>query len=148
MTPGRSTDGDTTMASGYHVGYQPMYEPLKGHHHTFRLFVTFGASGAVSASEGIGATIAKTAGETGRYTITLSRPYKRLLEGRLTLIAGDDAALTAAAGNLPAWRDDDIATDGTIELQMWSSSGTSAADAEPTSGHKATITVVVSDTDM
>ena len=134
------------MAPKYLIQHHPDSEPLKGPHTTLYLFVTFGATGAVSAQSGVGLSIARIG--AGRYAIQLSRTYKRLLKGHVTLVAGDTAALTAAAGNAVAWRDDDIATDGTINVQFWSTSGTSAADADPTSGHKAVFEIKVSDTDF
>lgn len=86
--------------------------------------VPLGSSGAIAAAgarEGAkhtDFTIAKTAGKTGRYTITFTRKYRALLYGHCVVVGADDAAYPGAAGVDCILRDDDIATDGTIEVQL------------------------------
>lgn len=97
--------------------------------------ITIGSSGAVSSYTGTDITVVKTGSETGRYTLTVDKRYKSVVDPRAELILGDDAAATTAGGNMTFWRDDDIgrgANDGTIELQCARTDTT--ADANPTSG--------------
>ncbi|MCA1824417.1 MAG: hypothetical protein LC640_09190 [Frankia sp.] len=109
--------------------------------------VTTGVAGVVSSSNipGGGASIAKTAAKTGRYTITLAlptTPNPGVALSNLTFLGGfagvlgpDDTAMTAAKGLFGIFRDDDISTtgakDGTIELQFVRYNGTTdVADTE------------------
>jgi len=94
--------------------------------------VLLGSSGAIAANGAAkgalaGFTVVKTAAKTGRYTITFHRRYTRLLYGGCTVVGLDDAAYTATKGSFAVLRDDDVATDGTIEVQLLNVSG---ADAE------------------
>lgn len=105
-------------------------------------------SGAVDATASdqtadSGVTVGKTGSETGRYTITLPVPHRKLLGIIPTLIGADDAAYGAVTVGLMAIaRDDDIATDGTVEVQFI---GTNAgwADAEVANGASIMLTIVV-----
>lgn len=112
---------------------------------TIHGFVTTSTVGTISTSDipGGGASIAKTAGKTGRYTITLAPPVTTLdatpltnlkfMGGWACVLGPDDAAYTTAKGLVALFRDDDISTtgakDGTIELQFVEPQ-TAAADAE------------------
>lgn len=98
--------------------------------------VVTSTSGTISSSNipGGGASIAKTGGKNGRYTVTLAPPSGvgltnlTFLGGFVTLIGPDDAALTAGKGTKWLFRDDDISTtgakDGTIEIQFTRNNGT------------------------
>lgn len=97
--------------------------------------VVTSTGGTISSSNipGGGASIAKTAAKTGRYTITLTPPAAvgltnlTLMGAFAALIGPDDAALTAGKGTKAIFRDDDISTtgakDGTIELQWTRNNG-------------------------
>lgn len=94
--------------------------------------VTFGASGAVSSSTTKGASIAKTAAETGRYTVTLEDSY---IGGLLSFCGCMAIAADAAAGTdgyLVAIRN--VAVTGstpTFDIQVTDAAG---ADTNPASG--------------
>lgn len=106
--------------------------------------VTIGASGAVSSQTAANkscAVVTKTASKTGRYTITLTNKFAELIGASANLIIGDDAAATIADGNECTFRDNDIASDGTIEIQCHRSD--TMADANPTSGTVIMWTLVV-----
>ena len=113
----------------------------------FHTFVTT-TSGTVSTTAGdtaaeTGVTIAKTGSETGRYTITLPTPHRKLAAIIPTLIGADDDAYGAVTVGLMAIvRDNDIASDGTVEVQfIGSNSGW--ADAEIADGASVMLTIVV-----
>jgi len=107
--------------------------------------VVLGTSGAVSTQtpEGkSGMVITKTGGEVGRYTITLTGGKRAaLLWAGATVIAADDAAMTSTSGIVTSVRDDDIASDGTFEIQF--ASNTNLADAEITNNLSFMITVLI-----
>jgi len=88
---------------------------------------TTSTSGAISGTADVwGCTVTKTASETGRYTVTLPRPSQKLLMADVCLVGPDDAALTTTKGLIPVVRDDDIATDGTVEIQFVTSNSGNA----------------------
>jgi hypothetical protein len=112
---------------------------------TFHLRLITTTSGAVSSTSWTpaGVTIAKTGSETGRYTITLPGTYRRLINVIATPIGADDAAWGAVATGLLSFvRDDDIATDGTVEVQF-ASADTNFADAELPDGRSVMLTIIV-----
>ena len=115
--------------------------------------VLLGSSGAIATNgqrEGAkhtGFTISKTGSETGRYTITFERKYKALLYGHAVVVGADDAAYTATAGVVCILRDDDIATDGTIEVQMLGGDG-NLADANPINDATLKLFLVLKDTSV
>jgi hypothetical protein len=100
---------------------------------------------------GGGATIVKTGGKTGRYTITLAPPTAestsvlanlQLVGGWATVVGPPDVALTTTKGLIAVFRQDDIsqvspsgtsAKDGTIELQ-WVQTNAGNADTEVQDG--------------
>ena len=88
-------------------------------------------------------TVAKTGSETGRYTITLPTPHRKLLKVNANLVGADDAAYGAVTVGLMAIvRDDDVASDGTFEVQfIGSNSGW--ADAEIADGASVMLEIVV-----
>ena len=63
-------------------------------------------------------SIVLTGSEAGRYTVTLPRASVKLAGVIATLVGPDDAALTTTKGLVAVVRDDDIATDGTCEIQF------------------------------
>jgi hypothetical protein len=108
--------------------------------------IVTGTSGAVSSYDFPGVTVTKTATKTGRYTLALPRKSVEFLGGIATLIADDDSAITTASGANWAFRDDDIASDGTIELQ-WVRSDT-AADAEVTNDSTFYVLIFIKDSSV
>jgi hypothetical protein len=96
--------------------------------------VTVGSSGAISSSSVKGFTIAKTAGETGRYTVTLNDKYNALKHVSVIVVGPADAALTDASGIIASLRNDAVATSKTFDIQF--SRNTTLADTEITSGNK------------
>lgn len=60
--------------------------------------VVTSTSGAIASQVSKGLTVAKTAGEVGRYTLTLDDKYSALLGCSVTLVGAADAAYTTAAG--------------------------------------------------
>ncbi|MDQ3023393.1 MAG: hypothetical protein M3R04_03250 [bacterium] len=79
---------------------------------------------AITSAKQAGFTVTKTASKTGRYTIQLiessglAATYNALLQVNTTVIGGDDAALTTTKGLTAVVRDNDVATDGTFEVQF------------------------------
>lgn len=113
--------------------------------------VTTSTSGTIAsqdAAKDSGVVAAKTGGETGRYTLTLSggRPYSRLLWVDAMLIGADDAAYGAVTlGLMAIIRDNDIdqgALDGTVEVQFIGSNA-GWADAEVADGAIILFNVIV-----
>ena len=108
--------------------------------------VTTTTSGTIDTTNSAGSwggTIAKTGSETGRYTITLGRSVTALAGAVVTLVGPDDAAMTDAKGMDWCLRDDDLATDGTIELQWLDAD--SAADADVQDAARFTVLLWVFD---
>lgn len=120
--------------------------------------VFLGATGAISSSLMFGCTIVKTAAQTGRYTITLSRPTQKFMGGFVTIIGPDTAALTTTKGLINIFRDDDLgpnkaapfvtgsANDGTIELQFVQTNAGNA-DTEVQDNLVFTVVLAVIDTE-
>lgn len=99
--------------------------------------VTLGSSGAIASQDSAklsGIVAAKTATKTGRYTLTINggQTARKLLYGNVAVIGTDDAAYTTANGRIAFLRDDDLATDGTIEVQLTRTD--TGADAEAITG--------------
>ncbi len=97
--------------------------------------VLLGASGAIATSAGAidceGFTIAKTGGETGRYTLTLEDKYAKFRGGSVSILGADDAAYSNTAGRDYFWRNDNVTAGGaakTVDLQFVD--GATSADAE------------------
>jgi len=115
-------------------------------------YFTTSTSGTIGSTQAaFGCTVTKTASETGRYTIQLvdtaaaSTTAVRFLGGFASIIGPDDAAMTDAKGIMYVWRDDDLASDGTIELQFVDAD--SGADAELQDSAKVALTLFVADSD-
>lgn len=80
---------------------------------------TTSTSGTITGTSDVyGCTVTKTGSETGRYTITLNRATVKFMGGHASVVGPDDTAMTTTKGLVPVWRDDDLATDGTVELQF------------------------------
>jgi hypothetical protein len=119
-------------------------------------WVTTTTSGTIDTTKsnipGGGASIVKTGGKTGRYTITLSPPTAesvsvlanlQFLGGWATLVGPPDVAIANSKGVISFFRQDDIsqvspsgtsAKDGTVELQWAISTATAQADTEVADG--------------
>lgn len=109
---------------------------------------TTSTAGAISGTpEVAGCSIAKTAAKTGRYTITLARPSGRIFGALVTIVGPDDAALTTTKGLDAVVRDDDIASDGTIEVQLVQTNAGNA-DTEVQDGASVRILLFLSDTTL
>lgn len=90
--------------------------------------VTLGSSGAVSSQTGAkqaGFTVAKTAAETGRYTVTLVKSdgttaatYSELLYVGATLVGTTDAVMTTDKGVTYFLRNSAVTTAGTFDIQF------------------------------
>lgn len=102
--------------------------PIAGttHHGVILLFgkVPLGTSGALATTYSAGTmtpgvTVTKTGGgKTARYTLTLAGTVKQVLFAQAIVVGADDTAYTTANGIQAILRDDDLASDGTIELQF------------------------------
>lgn len=102
--------------------------------------VTFGASGAIDAQSCKGFTVAQTADEAGRYTVTLEDTYNGLLGAAVIVVGPTDAALDDEVGNWSAsLRNIAVATTKTLDIQL--SAIDDGADDDPTSGNKMLITL-------
>lgn len=108
---------------------------------------TSGTIDTAATRGGTGITsIVKTASETGRYTVTLNGTYRKLKGVVANIIGADDAAFTDAKGVVMHLRDDDVATDGTFEVQF--TDADSGADQELQDGAKVLLTIVVKNTSV
>lgn len=96
--------------------------------------VTVGAAGAVSSSSCQGFSIALTAAEAGRYTVTLNDAYYAIKGCAITLVGPTDAALTDAGGVISFIRNDDVNGAKTFDIQF--ASNVDLADADVQSGAK------------
>lgn len=95
--------------------------------------MTTSTSGTISTSSCDGFTITKTGSETGRYTIQLGSSTGQLTCAELLgcavqIVGPDDNAYTDAKGIGVILRDNDIASDGTFEIQFMKN--TDNADVE------------------
>jgi hypothetical protein len=91
-------------------------------------FVT-STSGTVASTSAKGFTIAKTAAETGRYTLTLADSWTALLACSVALRGTTDAAYTSAKGLTWFLRNVSVTTAKTLDIQFCDPDG-SPADAE------------------
>jgi len=102
---------------------------------------TIGSSGAVSSSQAQGFSIAKTATETGRYTLTLNDSYYALKGCQVSIVGPADAALTDASGIVASLRNDAVASSKTLDIQF--SSNVDLADADPSSGIRVLVEITL-----
>lgn len=93
--------------------------------------VVTSTSGTVSTTSCVGFSVAKTGGETGRYTVTLSDYYYGGLKNcSVMLVGAADAAYTTGAGMCPFLRNVSVSGSAkTFDIQFCSPDG-SPADAE------------------
>ena len=103
--------------------------------------MVIGASGAVSSSDCKGFSIAKTSGETGRYTVTLNDKYNKLKSVNVNSIGPADAALTDASGIIASLRNDAVSSSKSFDIQF--SSNVDLADANPSDGIKVLIEITL-----
>ena len=90
--------------------------------------VTIGASGAISSQDCKGFSVAKTASETGRYTVTLEDRFTAFRGAQVALEGVADAALTALFAGVR-----NVSMSGqTLDLQFVGAVGT---DTNPASGN-------------
>ncbi len=75
-------------------------------------------SGAIGSSSAKGFTIAKTAAEAGRYTLTLADSYIGLLSLSAVVEGAADTAYTTTAGLVAFVRSVDVVTNKVILLQF------------------------------
>lgn len=100
--------------------------------------VTVGSSGAVSSSSAKGFSVALTASEAGRYTITLEDSYNAFLGCNVTVVQADDAAITASYAGV---RNVDVSSSGkTLDIQFVDEA---FADADLASGDLFYIEIMV-----
>lgn len=135
------------------AGYnRSLYQPMAAEPGLVEIYgefttTTSGTIDTAATSGGVGITsIVKTASKTGRYTITLASTFKKLKFAEAIIIGADDAAFTDAKGCDPRLRDDDIASDGTIELQFVDAD--SGADAELQDAAKVLFKLVLKNTSV
>lgn len=90
--------------------------------------ITIGSTGAITATDALGFSVAKTSGETGRYTVTLADKYTAFRGCNITIEGAADAALTVLYG---AVRNVAVSTTKTFDVQFV---GAVATDTNPASG--------------
>lgn len=116
--------------------------------HAHAATTTSGTLGTVTAQ---GMTLTKTATETGRYTCQLLKSDGTsaatavgFIGAIVNLIGPDDTALTDAKGVWSGFvRDNDIASDGTIEIQFQDADD--GADADVQDGASIYVTLLLQD---
>ena len=115
--------------------------------------VTITAAGAISAqgwmdgaglvstgAKNTGATVAKTGGKSGRYSVTFDRKYRHVKHVGATMIGPDDAAFPTTTGSSPKCRL--LADTSGFTVQFIRED--TQADADPASGTKFTWIAIVS----
>ena len=103
--------------------------------------MTIGATGAISSSSTKGFSIAKTAAETGRYTVTLQDAYPSLKNVSVVSVGPADAALTSASGIISSVRNEAVSSSKTFDIQF--SSNVDLADANPSSGIRVLVEITL-----
>lgn len=102
--------------------------------------ITIGSSGAIDSSSTKGWSVAKTAAETGRYTVTLEDSYVGFVNCQCVMEIAADAA-PSTGGHLFAIRNVSVAdSTPTFDIQVLDAAG---ADTNPTSGFKIWVTIVL-----
>lgn len=101
--------------------------------------LTFGASGAIT-DDSKGFSVAKTATETGRYTVTLEDKYSEFMGCNVTVVGPDDSAATTADGYWTFVRNEAVAS-STFDIQFVRTD--TGADANPTSGNIAHLEITL-----
>lgn len=96
--------------------------------------VVTSTSGVIASEACKGFTVAKTAGEVGRYTVTLSDYFLGLLAVSVTVVGSTDAVYTSGKGLPHFLRNVAVSTAGkTFDVQF---GGAAYADAELEDGAK------------
>ena len=91
--------------------------------------VVLGAAGVISSQQCDGFTVAKTAAEAGRYTITLQDKFIAVLNVGVNIVGATDAAYTGAKGQFfGLLRNIAVQTTSTFDVQL--QTPTTQADAE------------------
>lgn len=94
--------------------------------------VVLGSSGAVSSVTGCkGFTVAKTATETGRYTVTLQDSFNQLLNVGVNIIGAADAAYTDGKGMFMGLLRNVSVNDSTPTFDIQFNDPDTNVDAEP-----------------
>lgn len=114
--------------------------------------VTIGAAGAISAqgvmdgsgvvangAKNTGATVAKTGGKSGRYSVAFDRKYKHVKYCHANMVGPDDAAFPTTTGSAPKTRL--LADTSGFSVQFIRED--TQADADPASGTKFTWIAIV-----
>lgn len=109
--------------------------------------VVTGTSGAITSQSCKGFTVAKTAGETGRYTVTLGEVWTDLLSCTAVIIGTADATYTSAKGLSMILRNDTVGVSGgkTFDIQFVDRQ-TAPVDAEVENSAVIKITIVLKNT--
>src|SRR5687767_3421468 len=95
--------------------------------------VTTTTSGTIGSTSCKGFSVAKTATETGRYTVTLQDSYVNLLACNIVVVGSADAAYTTTAGLTPYLRNVSVTTAKTFNIQF---ADVALADGELADGAK------------
>lgn len=119
------------MANRYYKQFQGTLEAG-----VVKLFgsVVTSTSGTIASSTGKGLTITKTAGKTGRYTVTLADKYTALLGVSVVLVGSTDAAYTSAKGDVSFLRNVNVGASVPYFEIQWADADGSPADAEIENG--------------
>lgn len=104
--------------------------------------ITTTTSGTIGSTSAVGLSVAKVAGEAGRYRITLEDKYTRLLSVSAIVSGDTDAAYTSTAGVRPLVRNVAVSAATPIfDLQLTRTD--TGADAEPISGAVIYVAIVL-----
>lgn len=107
--------------------------------------VTFGASGAIASQNSKGFSVAQTASEAGRYTVTLEDRYSTLLFVGCNIEGAADTAF-GATGLIRALRNVDMSSK-TFDIQLVEADG-NLADTDPASGDVLYICIVLKNSSL
>lgn len=122
------------------VGFKPTYCREAG---VVKLYGTFTTttSGTIGSSSCKGFSVAKTATETGRYTVTLGDKWNGLLGVNVAIEGAADAAYTASQGLCSLLRNVDVSSAKTLDIQF--ADPATSADAELEDGAKVYIEITL-----
>lgn len=133
------------MASLMYNQFQ--YSLEKGVVKLFATIVT-STSGTISSSDMLGGSVAKVGSEAGRYRITLSGSYQRLLSASVMVSGAADAAYTTAKGVQAIVRNVDVSNASTPVLDIQLIRTDTAADAEVEDGASIFIELTLSNSSV
>lgn len=105
--------------------------------------VVLGASGAISSgATQDGWTVAKTASETGRYTVTLGKKYSTIEYGHVVVEGAADAAPVAAKGQVAMLRN--VSASGkTLDFQLLTPSLAAGAAVDVNAEDSTTLRIII-----